>query len=402
MSKLGEYKVFRDPIHGYVRVNDSVVWDCIMTKEFQRLKRIRQLGSTSMIYHTGEHSRFAHSLGVYEIIRRMVNEVEDLNENLTDYEKLTVMLAGLLHDIGHAPFSHSFESIMQRKHEEYTIQIILQPSNIHSVLVNYRPDLPHDVAAVIDGTSQNPILCQLVSSQLDADRMDYLLRDSYFTGTKYGEFDLERILRTMRVCDGKLVVKASGIHTIEDYIMARYHMYWQVYYHPVSRSYDAALKQVFKRLLDLYHQDPTIINQLPMYQALFTKKSLTNEEFYDLDDSVCFYSFHLMSKMDDPILSDLAKRVLERNLFKYMATDQKNQLVQKCLEKGYDPNYYIFQDLQTQSPYKPYDGQTHCIWVLMEDMKTTYELSEVSTIVSAICANNKYQDAKVFYPKEVL
>ncbi len=401
MGKLSEYKVFRDPIHGYVRVNDSVVWDCIMTREFQRMKRIRQLGSTSMIYHAGEHSRFAHSLGVYEIVRRMVNEVEDLNENLTDYEKLTVMLAGLLHDIGHAPFSHSFESIMKRSHEEYTVQIIREPSGINKVLKEYSETLADDVASVIDGTHSNPILCQLVSSQLDADRMDYLLRDSYFTGTKYGEFDLERILRTMRVADGKLVVKASGMHTIEDYIMARYHMYWQVYFHPVSRSYDALLKLVFRRLFELYQKDASIVEQLPMFKPLLTQSVLDNSQFYDLDDSVCFYAFHVMTKMEDKIISDLAERILDRKLFKYMSIDNKEELTRKCIEKGYDPNYYILQDYQTQSPYKPYNGQTHSIWVLKENGDIE-ELTKVSAIVSAVCKNSDYQDEKVFYPKEVL
>ena len=164
MDKLNEEKVFRDPIHGYVRVDESVVWKCIQTKEFQRLRRIKQLGSTSLVYHTGEHSRFAHSLGVYEIVRRMINEVRDLREKLTDYEKVTVMLAGLLHDIGHAPFSHSFETIMKRKHEEYTVQIISQPSEVKSVLDSYSPHLADDVASVINGTHPNGILCQLVSS----------------------------------------------------------------------------------------------------------------------------------------------------------------------------------------------------------------------------------------------
>ena len=219
MNTLSEEKVFRDPIHGYVRVQDKIIWDCIQTREFQRLRRVKQLGSTSMVYHTSEHSRFAHSLGVYEIARRMINEVNDISKALTEYEKITVKLAALLHDVGHAPFSHSFESIMQSDHEIYTIQIIKGESEVNTLLKAYRDSLPDDVASVIDGTHPNKILCQMVSSQLDADRMDYLLRDSYFSGTKYGEFDLERILRTMRVADDKLVIKASGMHTIEDYIM---------------------------------------------------------------------------------------------------------------------------------------------------------------------------------------
>ncbi|MDO4378678.1 MAG: HD domain-containing protein [Erysipelotrichia bacterium] len=402
MNKLSEEKVFRDPIHGYVRVDDSVVWQCIQTKEFQRLRRIKQLGSTSMAYHTGEHSRFAHSLGVYEIVRRMVNEVGDLKEKLTEYEKITVMLAGLLHDIGHAPFSHSFETIMHKKHEEYTVQIISQKSEIKDILDNYSPHLADDVAKVIDGSHPNGILCQMVSSQLDADRMDYLLRDSYFTGTKYGEFDLERILRTMRVADDKLAVKVSGMHTIEDYIMARYHMYWQVYFHAVSRSYDVILKNLFKRLVDLYKENPTkILDEYPMYRNLLTKEILSNEDIFDLDDSTCLYSFRLMSKGDDKILADLAMRLLTRNLFKYSNPQNSQDILSKLKEKGYDKQYYFYWDHQTQNPYTPYNGQTHSIWVLMDNGEIA-ELSSVSKIVSSICQNSTYQDEKIFFPKEVL
>ncbi|HPW53562.1 MAG TPA: HD domain-containing protein [Erysipelotrichaceae bacterium] len=401
MNILSEEKVFRDPIHGYVRVQDKVIWNCIQTREFQRLRRVKQLGSTSMVYHTSEHSRFAHSLGVYEIIRRMINEVKDISSALTDYEKLTVKLAGLLHDVGHAPFSHSFEAIMDSDHELYTIQIILEESEVNTVLKEYETCLPADVASVINGTHPNRILCQMVSSQLDADRMDYLLRDSYFSGTKYGEFDLERVLRTMRVADDKLTIKASGMHTIEDYIMARYHMYWQVYYHPVSRSYDALLQKVFQRLFDLYQKDKSLAQKLPMFKALLKKQRFSNEELYLLDDATCFYGFNMMSQMDDEILADLAKRILSRNLFKYTTIDKKEEIQKKCLEKGYDSDYYLHQDYQSQNPYRPYTSKAQCIWVLDEE-GSIRELSTVSTIVSSLCQNDSYEDEKIFFPKEIL
>lgn len=219
-EKLNEVKVLRDPIHGYIHVDLKVIWDCINSREVQRLKRIRQLGGAFQVYHTAEHSRFAHSLGVYEIARRMVEEIRDLRETLSEEEKITVMAAGLLHDLGHGPFSHAFESVTIAKHEEMTRRIILEETEVHRALVRCSPSLPEKVAAVIDHTHPNKILVQMISGQLDADRMDYLLRDAYFTGTKYGEFDLERILRTIRVRDHKMVVKESGMHSVEDYIMA--------------------------------------------------------------------------------------------------------------------------------------------------------------------------------------
>ena len=245
MLKTEETKVLRDPIHGYIHVDLKVVWDCINAKEMQRLRRIHQLGGDFQVYHTAEHSRFSHSLGVYEIVRRMVYEIDQLREVLSDYEKAVVMLAGLLHDIGHGPFSHAFEGISTYKHEEYTVKIIMENSEIHQILAACDARLPEDVASIIQYRHAKECMNQLVSGQLDADRMDYLLRDAYFTGTSYGKFDLERILRTIRVKNGRIVVKASGIHSVEDYIMARYHMYWQVYLHPVARSYETLLSILF-------------------------------------------------------------------------------------------------------------------------------------------------------------
>lgn len=400
MEKLAEKRVIRDPIHGYIHIEDKVIWDLINSKEFQRLRRVRQLGSTLMVFPSGEHSRMMHSLGAYEIARRMINEVDDIRNTLTEHEKMVLMVAALLHDIGHAPFSHSFESILSCKHELYTAQIITGPSEVADVLRSIDQNLPEEVAAVIDHTHPNPILSQLISSQLDADRLDYLLRDSYFTGVSYGQIDLDRILRTMRVKDNKVVVKRSSIYTVENYIMARYHMYWQVYYHPNSRSYDTLLKSIFTRLRDLYSENEEILEKYPMYRELLTKKRLSNEEMYLLDDSTCIYSFSLMRRSDDPVLKDLASRILDRKLFEYMSADREEYLINECKKKGYDPRYYVVKDHQKQIPYLPYTGDgSDNIYVLM-DNGTIEELSNVSQVVKSLSTIDE-QDERVFYPKEI-
>ncbi|MBQ1469126.1 MAG: HD domain-containing protein, partial [Solobacterium sp.] len=215
--KTSEQKVLRDPVHGYIHVDYEVVWDCINSRWFQRLRRIRQLGGAYTVYHTADHTRFAHSLGVYEIVRRMVTEVPDLCVALDEKEKVTVMLAALLHDIGHGPYSHAFEAISRISHEFYTVKIIEEDPEISGILNRCEEGLAKDVADVLRNQYKNPLLSQLISAQLDADRMDYLLRDAYFTGTAYGEFDLERILRTMRVSQGYIVVKESGVYAVENY-----------------------------------------------------------------------------------------------------------------------------------------------------------------------------------------
>lgn len=402
MKKLAEKRVIRDCIHGYIHIDDQIIWDCINTREFQRLRRIRQLGSTLMVFPCGEHSRATHSFGTYEVARRMINEVDGLKDVLTEREQIVLMLAALLHDIGHASFSHSFEHIMHRSHEDYTIQIITGDSEVYDVLRREDEKLPQEVAAVINHTHPNRILTQLISSQLDADRLDYLLRDSYFTGTSYGQVDLDRILRTMRVSNGLITVKESSIYTVENYIMARYHMYWQVYYHPNSRSYDVILRSLFTRLRDLYQQDPAIAEEYPMYRSLLANETLSNDDLYQLDDPTVIYSFHLMENSSDPILKDLAHRVLNRDLFEYSHRDQLEQLQKKSAAAGYDPRYYVVVDHQSQVPYLPYSGSSssnsQCIWMLTgEGVK---ELSQVSDVVASLSYIDE-QDERVFHPREL-
>ena len=398
-EKTNEMKVMRDPVHGYIHVEYQVIWDCINAKEFQRLRRIHQLGGTYEVYHTAEHSRFAHSLGVYEVSRRMVNEVSGLKE-LSEEDKVTVMCAALLHDLGHGPFSHAFESITPVAHEVYTQRVILEDTEINKVLRQVSDDFPKKVASIIDYSHPNELLNQIVSGQLDADRMDYLLRDAYFTGTSYGKFDLERILRTMRVKDNKIVVKESGIHSVEDYIMARYHMYWQVYYHPVGRSYEAILYSIFKRMKDLYQQDASSLSDLEMFIP-FLKQEDTIADHFKLDENAALYGFTLLSEGSDPILKDLSRRMLNRDLFEYENIQDQLDLdiIHEKVEKmGYDPEYYVITDSAKQSPYKPYKGgEGHNIWILRED-GSIQELSRISNIVSAIVRGNQKEDKKAFFP----
>lgn len=399
--KTEETKVLRDPIHGYIHVNLQVVWDIINCRWFQRLRRIRQLGGANMVYHCAEHTRFAHSLGVYEIVRRMVSEVPDIAGSLDEDEKVVVMLAGLLHDIGHGPYSHAFEQVTSTSHETYTCRIIEENTEVTEILENARKGLSRDVADVIRHKSRNPLLSQMISSQLDADRMDYLLRDAYFTGTTYGEFDLERILRTLRIHDNsRLVIKESGVYAVENYIMSRYHMYWQVYYHPTARSYEYLLHALFKRLKDLKDDsDPALID---LFRPVARSQRITLEEYFALDEYSCGYAFESLSRHSDPILRDLAVRIRDRKLFAYAdSTPENNRRLRKELKnEGYDLNYYWGKDLVSQKPYVPYTGDgSGSIWVQMRD-GSTRELSNASNIVYSLIHGPVQDDNKVFFPAE--
>lgn len=398
---LKEKRVIRDPIHGYIHIDDELIWNLINTREFQRLRRIRQLGSTSVVFPSGTHTRHLHSLGCYEVARRMLEEVKNLGECLNEREKRAVLAAALLHDVGHAPFSHSFEAILKCRHEFYTVQIIRGPSEVNDVLNSVDDSFAAEVAQILEHSHPNKILSQIISSQLDADRLDYLLRDSYCTGTIYGKVDLDRILRTMRVRDNVLAVKQSSIYTVENYIMSRYHMYWQVYYHPTSRSFDSILKSLFLRLKDLYEENHDIVKEYPMYKALLENEVLNNDDFFLLDDETCSYSFNLMRNSSDPILKDLAVRIMDRHLFDYTSSDNEEELIRNCLRKGYDPRYYVVKDYQRQIPYLPYLGTGNDnIWMLMDNGELR-ELSEVSSVVGSLTDLNE-QDERIFYPKEIM
>ncbi len=402
--ELNEKRVIRDAIHDYIHVDHLIIWRLINSKEMQRLRRIKQLGGTYQVFQSAEHSRFVHSLGVYQVVRRML-ETECLTNALSDYDKLCVMCAGLLHDIGHGPFSHSFEGVFEENHEDMTVRMILEESEVHDILVSLYTQLPQDVASIIQHTHPNRILIQMVSSQLDADRMDYLLRDSYMSGTTYGHFDMSRIMRTMRIRDGKIVYKESGVQAIENYILARYHMYWQVYYHPTARSYEHLLQSVFQRVKDLYY-DGYVFQTHLHYLIPMLEHRFQVSDFVDLDEAVILYYFKEFTREKDFILSDLSSRFLNRHLFKYQQLkSQKDLMSIKAIAqaKGYHPDYYIVSDNQKQIPYLHYgeSGELSEIEIL-DSEGCLSPLPMKSEIVSAILNSKRFKsDQKVFFPKEI-
>ena len=284
-EKLIEEKVFKDPVHRYIHVRDKVIWDVIGTSEFQRLRRIKQLGTTYLVFHGAEHSRFHHSLGVYEIVRRIIDDGFSGRPEWNNEERLVTMCAALLHDLGHGPFSHAFENVFDLDHEQFTQAILLGDTEVNAVLRRVAPDFPQKVADVIGKTYPDKLVVSLISSQIDADRMDYLQRDAYFTGVSYGHFDMERILRVMRPTEEQAVIKYSGMHAVEDYIMSRYQMYWQVYFHPVSRSAEVILTKILHRAKYL-HESGYIFKQEPVHFHSFFDKTFVLEDYIALDESI--------------------------------------------------------------------------------------------------------------------
>ncbi len=408
-QKLSEEKVFKDPVHRYVHVRDKVIWDLIGTKEFQRLRRIKQLGTTFLTFHGAEHSRFNHSLGVYEIVRRIVDDVfrdrEDWNKEL----RLLTLCAALLHDLGHGPFSHSFEKVFDFDHEAFTQQIILGDTEVNKVLRRVDPSFPKEVAEIIGKTSEHKLVISLISSQIDADRMDYLQRDAYYTGVSYGHFDMERILRVMRPREDFVVIKKSGMHAVEDYIMSRYQMYWQIYFHPVTRSAEVILTKILHRAKDLYHQSYKFKHEPVHFHSSFNNK-MSLGDFLKLDEAIILFYFQMWQEEDDPILSDLCNRFVNRNLFKYVEFDPAKEykktaeLADLFLQAGIDPDYYLVVDSSSDLPYDFYrpgeEEERLPIYLLMESGEIR-ELSRESEIVDAISGKRR-TDHKLYFPLDLL
>lgn len=415
---LAREKVFRDPVHDYIHIRDEIILALINTREFQRLRRIRQLGTSSYIFHGAEHSRFSHSLGVYEITRRIINNFvrnfpvsDEHPDQWDDRERIVALCAALLHDIGHGPFSHTFEGIFNTDHEAMTRAIIMSPeTEVNAILRGFDEHLPEKVASVIDHTYHNEQVIQLISSQIDADRMDYLLRDAYFAGVSYGTYDLTRILRVIRPQDYQIYFDFSGMHAVEDYVVSRYQMYMQVYFHPVSRGMEELLSNLLDRAKYCYENKPeemkTPINLL--------KPFLENDwgliDYLYLDDQVLGSYINQWQMEDDPILSDLAYRFMNRHPLKSMLVSEENRqelitAVQQILaDRGYDVRFYFGENSSFDTPYdffKPYSTKTKTQIDLITKTGQIVELSQASLLVSSFTGRER-GDHRIYFPREIL
>ena len=396
-EKTNEIKVLRDPIHGYIHIEYQVVWDCLNAKEFQRLHRIHQLGGDFQVYHTAEHSRFAHSLGVYEIVRRMVTENQSISDSLCEFEKIQILCAALLHDIGHGPFSHLFEKISHKAHEKMSIEIITSSeTEINQALVRCNPSLPELIADILNHAHEKELMNQIISSQLDADRMDYLLRDAYETGTSYGNFDLERILRTLRVHENCLCIKESGMYSVEDYIMARYHMYWQVYLHPDAKAYEILIQKFFERYEVVREQEPNYFLE-PLY------KEMNVEDFFLMDEYRFVVGIQESLRSCDEILKDLADRILNRKLYDWIerpSQEEEKDILLNLAKRKLPVSYYFYEAYSKSHAYLPYteDLENSIVWVL-DTKNNLFPLSEKSEIVKALLKMETKAKKRIYFAK---
>jgi hypothetical protein len=412
--------VLRDPVLNEIHVYDQVILDLIATPEFQRLRRVKQLGVTSEVFHGAEHSRFSHSLGVYEIARRIERHLAQFYPTQTNTdglwnpkERLVLLCAALLHDLGHGAYSHTFEHIFNTDHEAYTQEIILSPTTqINAVLKQVASDFPEKVAQVIAKTYPNPQVVQLISSQIDADRMDYLLRDAYFTGATYGEFDLARIIQTIHPYAGGIAFADKGMNAIEDYVVSRYQMYVQVYFHPVSRAMEVLLQHLLERAKSVFenHAERGLSNAfMPKALMPLFEGDITLDEYLMIDDSVMLAAISEWRNSDDSVLADLSRRFLNRVPLKSIVIDEQTrsllpQLRELVETAGFDTQYYTAENDSFDLPYDAYDPKARKPRTqieLRQQNSDLIELSQKSALVQAL-TGRVFGDARFFFPSEML
>lgn len=403
------FKIFSDPVHGFISVPKTLLLDLLQTPEVQRLRRIRQLGVGHLVFPGAEHTRFGHALGAMALMQDVLTSLSEKGTPISPAEHTAALAAALLHDIGHGPFSHTLEhELFSDFHHEHMSRALL-------VDLNDRFGGALDLAlALFDGTYPRPFFHELISSQLDMDRLDYLRRDSFYTGVVEGKVGVQRILKTMRVhpLEGRgaarIVIETKGIYAVENFLIARRLMYWQVYLHKTVLAGDQVLRAVLRRArAHLAAGDPHVGAASPAL-LFFLRERLPGSAvarpdvraaFCRLDDTDVLYSLKRWMDHPDPVLADLARRFVERDFFgvRFLAAPPDDALVERWRAQIADwlvrtgplnpaeaadaSGYYLAVDRSRHAAYERADAS---ICILDRDGRVR-ELSEM-TDTSAISA----------------
>ena len=367
---MNKKKIINDPVYGFISIRSELIFDIIDHPYFQRLRRIKQLGLTDLIYPGALHTRFHHALGAMHLMTGALENLMNKGVEITPEEFEATQVAILLHDIGHGPFSHALEySLLENvPHEELSKLIINELNHVYSGKLNLTLD-------IFNGTHPKKFLHQLVSSQLDIDRLDYLMRDSFFTGVSEGTIGADRIIKMLDVKDGNLVVEEKGIYSIESFLSARRLMYWQVYLHKASVSAEKMLISIIQRAKHLKKVGTHLFSS-PALEVLLTREvgfeSFKSDpsimkSFLKLDDYDIWGAIKIWADHEDPILSKLCGMLLNRSLFRIKLTNEpppKSEIeaIQAALVEQYglkdeEVPYFLSHGKVTNSAYTTSQGE---------------------------------------------
>lgn len=326
MNPINKLKIVNDPIYGFITIPNSLIYDLIQHPYFQRLRRISQMGLSYLVYPGAHHTRFHHALGSMHIMQKAIQTLLSKGVVITKDEEYALLIAILLHDIGHGPFSHAMEhSIVEEVHHEEISLLFMNQLN-----VEFNGELTLAIQ-IFKGEYPKKFMYQLISSQLDMDRMDYLKRDSFYSGVAEGNINSDRLIQMMNVQDDFLVIEEKGIYSVEKFLMARRLMYWQTYLHKTSVVSEIILTKILKRAKELTQLDIHLNCSQPLLYFLKNKVNLENFDAKTLQTFAYLDDYDIMGALkewqfnDDFVLSSLCKMILERDLLKIQITEDKPQ-----------------------------------------------------------------------------
>ena len=367
-------KIINDPIYGFVTLPDDLVYDLINHPIFQRLRRIKQLGLTNLVYPGALHTRFHHAIGAMYLMTEALQVLKSKGVKITDDETRAATIAILLHDIGHGPFSHALEhTIVKGIHHEDISTMLMDELN---KVFNGKLTL---AIKIFKNEHPKKFLYQLVSSQLDMDRLDYLNRDSFFTGVTEGVVSSDRIIKMLHVKNGELVIEAKGIYSVENFLISRRLMYWQVYLHKTVLSAEKLLVNILKRAKELSLNGNELFATPAL--SLFLRNNFSKKEFIKnpellrqfvlLDDYDIMASVKVWANDKDLILSLLCKNLIDRNLYKIELQNKnftqsyQNQMLEKVMKKykltKKEAGYFVFSESVNNSAYNSSHFQIHIL-----------------------------------------
>jgi len=403
---MNKKKIINDPVYGFINIFDEIIFDLIEHPYFQRLRRIKQLGLTHFVYPGAMHTRFQHSLGSLHLMQSSIDIIRSKGHEITKEEALAAKIAILLHDIGHGPLSHTLEDIWitNFSHEEFSLLFM----NELNKEFNGKLSL---AIKIFKNQYHKKFLHQLVSSQLDMDRLDYLRRDSFFTGVSEGVIGSDRIIKMLSVHNDHLVIEAKGVHSIEKFLIARWIMYWQVYFHKTVISADKLLSSILKRAKHLINKGEDI-GCTPQLEY-FLKEKYKNDNsqsllknYSKLDDNDIAASLKLWAESDDKVLPLLSQNMLNRKLFTIDLQndpfdEDKIKVIKKGIKSEFGLNdeqlrYFVFSDHISN---KAYSAKNENIQILFKNQDVT-DITEASDMLNLSILSKTVKKYFLCYPKQ--
>ncbi|RKT01364.1 hypothetical protein BCF58_0583 [Chryseobacterium defluvii] len=404
-SMQNKLKIINDPVHGFIKIPYEILFDVIEHPYFQRLRRISQTGLLNLIFPGATHTRFHHALGAMHLMFTALETLKLKGVDISKEEEKGAMLAILMHDIGHGPFSHALESMLMDDwhHENLSLLLMNRLNEVFEGQLSIAIEM-------FQGKYHRKFFNQLISSQLDVDRLDYLKRDSFFTGVSEGNINTQRIISMMNVCEeGELVIDAKGIYSIENFLTARMFMYWQVYYHKTSALAEFLLVKILERAKYLVSQGVELPATENLKYFLYRGKSAATDEdverFTQMDDNDVIQAMKLWQNSDDFILSYWCRCVIQRNLPKTIISSHpfEKEFIEEKIKKtneffGIDNGGELVHEIKRK--LLPYNTEKQPIYLLQKNSKKIRMHESEDQLLSGLMVNKTVRYI-LTYPREL-